>query len=273
MMSQATRALPLTMGFLPPALRQARRPHRVLERHWFVGKSGFIWVLIGGFFEPFFYLISTRLGFGSLISEIEVNGDFVSYVEFVAPALLAASAMNGAMYETMNVFFRLTFEQTYAAMLQTPMTTGDVVVGDTLWATIRGALYAAGFLIVMLVMGMTSSWWAVLLIPAAVMIALAFGAIGMVVATFLRSVEDFEYVPTLSLPLFLFSATFFPPSTYGSFSWLLQFSPLYHGVALMRGLNLGQVSWSMLGHVAVLLGIAIVGTVVSARRIERNLLS
>jgi len=267
------RAFPLTTGFLPPALRQARRPHRVLERHWIVGKGGFIWVLIGGFFEPFFYLISTRLGFGALISDIEVKGQLVSYVEFVAPALLAASAMNGAMYETMNVFFRMNFEHTYASMLATPMTTGDVVIGDTLWATIRGGLYAVGFLGVMVIMGMTASWWGLLLIPAAIVIAIAFGAVGMMVATFLRSVEDFEYVPTLSLPLFLFSATFFPASTYGSLSWLLQFSPLYHGVALMRGLNLGQLSVSMIWNVAVLLAIAAICTIVSSRRIERTLLS
>lgn len=266
-------ALPLTTGFLPVALRQARRPHRVLEHHWIVGKSGFIWVLIGGFFEPFFYLISTRLGFGSLVADIDVKGQVVPYVEFVAPALLAASAMNGAMYETMNVFFRLTFENTYAAMLATPMTSGDVVVGDTLWATIRGGLYSVGFLGVMVGMGLTSSWWSLMLIPASLVVAVAFAALGMMIATFMRSIEDFEYVPTLSLPLFLFSATFFPPATYGSFSWLLNFSPLYHGVALMRGLNLGQLSWSMLGHLAVLAAIAVLCTIVSARRIERTLLS
>lgn len=267
------RAFPLTAGFLPPALRQARRPQRVLEHHWIVGKSGFVWVLIGGFFEPFFYLISTKLGFGSLISDIDVNGQTVNYVAFVAPALLAASAMNGAMYETMNVFFRLTFEKTYSAMLATPMTTGDVVVGDSMWATIRGTMYALGFLAVMLATGITLSWWALLVFPVALVISAAFAAIGMTVATFMRAIEDFEYVPTLSLPLFLFSATFFPPSAYGSLSWLLHLSPLYHGVAVMRGLCLGQPSWGMFGHVAVLASIAVIGTVVSARRIERTLLS
>ncbi len=267
-----TRVLPLTSGFIPASLRHARRPHRVLERHWFVGRGGFIWVLLGGFFEPFFYLVSTQLGFGSLINDIDVGGQTVRYVEFVAPALLAASAMNGAMYETMNVFFRINFDKTYVAMLSTPMSTGDVVVGDTLWATIRGGLYSFGFIAVMAALGMTSSWWGLLMFPAALLIAVAFGAIGMVVATYLRSVEDFEYVPTAMLPLFLFSATFFPVSTYGDWAWVLNFSPLYHGVALMRDLNLGLMSWGMLVHVAVLLALAIVGTVVAARRVERALL-
>lgn len=265
--------LPMTARMLPPALRQASRPHRILERHWFVGRTGFLWILIGGFFEPFFYLISTQLGFGSLIGAVEVNGELVRYVEFVAPALLAASAMNGAMYETMNVFFRMNFDRVYAAMLATPMTIGDVVIGDILWAMIRGGIYSFGFLGVMVAMGMTSSWWAILLLPASLLIALAFGSIGMVIATFIRSIEDFEYVPTAMLPLFLFSATFFPASSYGSLSWILNFSPLYHGVALARGLNLGQPTWAMLGHCAVLVAVTVVGVIVSARRIERSLLS
>lgn len=276
--SDVAAALPITNGLLggrlvPTSLRGARRPHRILERHWFVGRSGFIWILLGGFFEPFFYLISTQLGFGSLIDDIEVGGQTVPYVEFVAPALLAASAMNGAMYETMNVFFRINFDKTYAAMLSTPMTTGDVVIGDTLWATIRGGLYSFGFIGVMVALGMTSSWWAVLLLPASLLVALAFGSVGMTIATYLRSVEDFEYVPTIMLPLFLFSATFFPASTYGDLDWVLLFSPLYHGVALLRGLNVGDPSWAMLGHAVVLLGVAAAGTTIAGRRIERALLS
>lgn len=237
------------------------------------GKHGFIWIVIGGFFEPFFYLISTKLGFGALIADVDVNGRTVSYVEFVAPALLAASAMNGAMYETMNVFFRLTFDKTYSAMLSTPMSIGDVVVGDTLWATFRGVIYTVAFLGVMVVMGLTSSWWALLAVPVAIMVALAFAALGMLTATFIRAIEDFEYVPTVTLPIFLFSASFFPASAYGNLSWLLHLSPLYHGVEPIRRLCLGQPSWSILAHVGVLAVIAVAATIMAAQRIERTLLN
>ncbi len=271
--TNAQRAFPLTAMLLPPALRQAHRPFRILERHWFVGKTSFIWIILGGFFEPFFFLISTDLGFGGLIDDIEVGGTLVPYVEFVAPALLAASAMNGAMYETMNVFFRINFDKTYESMLATPVTVGDVVIGDVLWATLRGAIYSVAFMAVMVAMGMTSSWWGVLMLPGSIVIALAFGGVGLTAATMLRSIEDFEYVPTASLPLFLFSATFFPVSAYGDLGWIVNLSPLYHGVALLRALNLGQLSWGLLGHVAVLLAIAVVGVSVAARRIERTLLT
>ncbi len=263
---------PITAGLIPPSLRDARRPHRVLERHWFVSRSGFFWILLGGFFEPFFYLVSTQLGFGSLIDDVEVGGELVSYVHFVAPALLAASAMNGAMYETMNVFFRMTFDKTYSSMLATPMTAGDVVLGDVFWATIRGGLYSAAFLVVMAVLGMTSSWWGLLLLPASLLVSFAFAGVGMAIATFIRSIEDFEYVPTAMLPMFLFSATFFPASSYGRFEWVLNFSPLYHGVALLRALNLGQFPPSIFTHVVVLFALAGLSIVLSAHRIERALL-
>ncbi len=268
---------PLTAGLarilVPPTLRSTRRPQRVLERHWFVSRGGFFWILLGGFFEPFFYLISTQLGFGSLVADVEVGGETVSYVAFVAPGLLAASAMNGPMFETMNVYFRMTFDGVYKAMLSTPMSTGDVVVGDTFWATIRGGIYSAMFVGAMAIMGMISSWWGLLLFPVSLLISFSFAGVGMAIATLVRAVEDFEYVPTFMLPLFLFSATFFPASSYGRFEWLLNLSPLYHGVALLRAVNLGQFSWSLAINVVVLVALAVFSTGLAARRIERALLS
>ncbi len=263
----------LVGALIPQTLRLTRRPQRVLERHWFVSRGGFFWILLGGFFEPFFYLISTQLGFGALVNDVEVAGRLVPYVQFVAPGLLAASAMNGPMFETMNVFFRINFDGVYNAMLATPLSAGDVVVGDTFWATLRGGIYSALFVVAMVIMGMTSSWWGLLLLPVSLLISFAFAGVGMAIATFIRSVEDFEYVPTVMLPMFLFSATFFPASSYGRFEWLLNLSPLYHGVALLRAVNLGEFSWSLLVNVGVLLALAVFSTGLAARRIERTILS
>lgn len=253
--------------------RQLHRPQRVLERHWVVARSGFIWVLLGGFFEPFFYLISTDLGFGSVVDDVSVGSQVVPYAHFVAPALMAVSAMNGALYETMNVFFRINYDRSYAAMLATPVTPADVVVGDVSWSALRGLIYALVFYGIMALMGMTSSWWGLLMVPVAGLIAVAFGSVGMVVATYMRSIADFDYVPTAMLPLFLFSATFFPVDQYGRFAWLLALSPLYHGVAVLRDLNLGELSWSMLGHLAVLVVLAGVCFVWATKRLQKALLS
>ena len=98
-------------------------------------------------------------------------------------------------------------------------------------------------------MGMVGSPLVVLTLPVCLLIGFAFAAIGMALTTYIRSWADLEYVTAATLPLFLFSATFYPVSSYGEWGWVLQLSPLYHGVALCRSLNLGHLEWSMLGHV------------------------
>ncbi|MEZ5297827.1 MAG: ABC transporter permease [Ilumatobacteraceae bacterium] len=260
------------LRIIPPQIRHARRPQRMLERQWVINRSGGWQIFVTGFFEPLFYLLSIRVGFGALVGDVDDGGTLVPYAEFVAPALMAASAMNGAVYEsTMNIFFKLKYERLYDAVLATPMTSGDVALGEILNATIR-AVYSVAFLATMGALDMTGSWWSLAMVPVAVLIAFSFSAIGMAATTYMRSWSDFEYVPSIMLPMFLFSATFYPLSSYGDWAWIVQLSPLYHGVATMRGLNTGDLSWSMLAHVGVLVALAVAGLTLTARRIERLLL-
>jgi lipooligosaccharide transport system permease protein len=104
------------------------------------------------------------------------------------------------------------------------------------------------------------------------LIGFAFAALGMAYTTTMRTWSDLEYVNVVTLPLMLFSATFYPVSSYGEWGWVVQLSPLYHGVVVVRGCNLGQLEWSMLGNLAVLVVLALVGLVITARRIEGLLL-
>jgi lipooligosaccharide transport system permease protein len=262
----------LPLRILPFELTQARRPHRLIERQWMINRAGGWHILVTGFFEPLFYLLSIRIGFGALVGDVEDGGQIVPYAEFVAPALLAASAMNGAMYEsTMNIFFKLKFEHVYDAALATPLTAGDVALGEIGNATTRGGLYSAAFLFTMWALGMTGSVWAIGMLPVGILISFAFSAVGMAGSTYLRGLADFEYVPSIMLPMFLFSATFYPLSSYGDWQWIVQFSPLYHGVAMCRSLNVGEWSWAFLGHLAVLVGMVVIGVSITTRRI-RNLL-
>lgn len=263
----------LPLRIIPAPVLQARRPHRLLERHFVINRSGGWMIVLSGFFEPLFYLLSIRIGFGSLVGDVDDGGRIIGYAEFVAPALMAASAMNGAVFEsTMNVFFQLKYDKVYDAALATPLTSGDVALGEILYATFRGTLYSAAFLVTLVALGMAQSPWVVLALPACVLIAIAFSAVGMAATTYMRTWADFEYVPSLTLPLFLFSATFYPVASYGDWSWLVQLSPLYHGVALVRGASFGDLSWAHVGHVGVLVAMAVVGLSVTARRIERLLL-
>lgn len=247
----------------------------MVERNITAFRRGWI-ALVTGFAEPVFYLFSLGIGIGALVHTVTTDsGRVVSYVQFVAPALLATSAMNGAVFDsTFNVFFKLKYARLYDAVLATPMGPRDIAVGEISWSLIRGGMYSALFLLVALVAGAVTSWWAVLALPAAVFIGFAFAAVGMFATTFMRSWVDFDYVTLAIQPMFLFSATFFPLSTYpDALRWVVECTPLYHGVALERALLLGDVGWGVLGHVLYLLVLGGLGVVGAARRLERLLLS
>jgi lipooligosaccharide transport system permease protein len=247
----------------------SRRSARLVERNVLVYRHTWM-IVFSGFFEPVFYLFSVGVGIGHLVGEI--NG--VPYRAFVAPALMASSAMNGAALEsTMNIFHKLKYAKLYDAVLATPLDVGDVALGEISWCLIRGALYGSGFMVVMTAMGLIDSWWGVLALPAALLIAFAFASTGMAATAYARTWSDFEIVQLVLVPLFLFSATFFPLSTYAApMRIVVQCTPLYHGVALIRSLTTGDVSVGLLWHVAYLTTMGVIGLMITARRLERLLL-
>ena len=173
--------------------------------------------MFSGFFEPVLYLLSLSVGVARLVGDVEgPGGTSISYVSFVAPALLAASAMNGAFFEsTYQLFQKLLDGKTYQGMLATPVTVGDMAAGEVLWAIFRGLIYSAGFLVMALALGAIESWWAVLALPGALLICGTFVAAGQVLtSTFMKTPNDMDLVGLVTQPLFLCSATFFPLSTY-----------------------------------------------------------
>lgn len=265
-------ATTLVLRVVPPIFRDARRPQRMVERSLVVYRR--LWLmLVSGFFEPLFYLLSIRIGFGKLIGDVQYAGRSIDYAQFVAPALMASSAMNGAVYDsTMNIFFKLKHARLYDAVLATPMNASDVALGEIAWAVIRGSLYSFAFMLCMVGLGMTSTPWVLLALPSCWLMGFAFASIGMAATTYMRSWADFDWVQTAIMPMFLFSCTFYPLSSYGDWGWIMQISPLYHGVALVRGASLGVASWGMIGHVVVLLAMASIGLGIAARRVETLLL-
>lgn len=233
------------------------------------------WIaLVTGFFEPVFYLFSLGVGIGALVGDVLTPVGRVPYAQFVAPALLAAAAMNGAVFDaTFNLFFKLRYARTYEAILATPVGPRDVAAGETLWSLARGGLYVVGFFLVAAAMGLVASPWGLLAVPAALLVSFAFCTVGMAATSFMRDFRDFDYVELAILPLFLLSATFYPLATYPEqLQLLVRLSPLYQGVALERGLMLGDLSWALLGHAAVLVALGMVGLAVVGRRIEALLL-
>ena len=272
----------MTLRMLPPAGRLARLRRaggdgasvRLIERHARVYRHAWL-VFFSGFFEPLFYLLSVGLGLGVLIGKVPgPGGQPVPYREFVAPGLMAVSSMNGAMYDsTFNVFFRLKYAKLYDAILATPIRPTQVALGEIGWALIRGSIYAVAFTLVMLALGLVHSAWAVLDVPVAVLIGFGFAALGMTGTTYMKSWQDFDYVLLASMPLFLFSATFYPLSVYPRpLQVVIECTPLYQGVVLLRDLTLGVVGPDLLWRAGYLAALGLAGLWASGRRIAKLLL-
>jgi len=234
-----------------------------------------MWIIIlSGFFEPLFYLLALGFGLGAYVGDVVEGGVAVSYAAFVAPGLLAASAMNGAFYDATNIFWKLRYQKLYDAVLATPLGPKDIAVGETAWALFRGLVYAVGFFTIMVVLGLVESWWALLALPATLFVGFAFAGAGIAAVTFMRSWQDFDVLNLAMLPMFLFSATFFPLAVYPEWlQWVVQATPLYHAVSLVRALTTGAVGTGQLVDVAYLAALGLAGMWLAARRIERLLLT
>jgi lipooligosaccharide transport system permease protein len=246
----------------------------LLLRNYIAYRSAW-WVFLSGFLEPVFYLFSIGIGVGQLVSGFEFHGETIPYAEFVAPGMLAASAMNGSLLDsTYNFFFKLKYDKLFDQMLATPLTTTDVARGELAWSLLRGGVYALAFLLVMVGMGLVQSWWAVLAVPAALLIGFAFGGACMALTTYMRSWQDFDYVTLGTLPLFLFSATFFPITAFPTWlQWVVELTPLYRGVVLVRELTTGVLTWGSAFSVVYLVAMGLAGLVVVGRRLDRLLLT
>jgi lipooligosaccharide transport system permease protein len=261
-------------AFLARALdRPGGRGLLLFERNLLSYKS--MWpIIVSGFFEPLFFLLSLGYGLGGYVGEVVIDGVRMEYSVFVAPGLLAASAMNGAFYDATNIFWKMRYQKLYDSILSTPLGPKDVAAGETVWALFRGLIYAVGFFIVILALGLVESWWALLALPATVFVGFAFAGAGIAAVTYMRSWQDFDILNLAILPMFLFSATFFPLSAYPD--WLetvIQATPLYHGVDLLRALTTGAVGTGQLANVAYLAALGVVGTWIASRRIEKLLLT
>lgn len=221
--------------------------------------------VVSGVATPLMFLLAIGVGLGSMIDE-QGRGDLGaagSYLEFVGPGLLAAAAMmSGAAESLWPTLGALKWEGTYKAVLSTPLTAAELATGHLLWIGCRVTVGATLYTIVLALAGIPSSPWAVLAVPAAVLTGLSFAA---PLSAFSASQETDEVFPMINrvaiIPLFLFSGAFFPidqlPAVLGA---LARVTPLYHGVALCRGLMLGSIDpLGALGHVAFLLACIALG--------------
>jgi len=246
------------------------RSRAIMERAYIAFKSSTWMIVISGFVEPVLFLLSFGYGLKDLVGDITVAGQPIGYVAFIAPALLATSAMNGAIYDsTMNVYFKLKHDRIYHGMLATSLGPMDVALGEIGWALLRGLSYAIGFMAIVAPLGLIPSAWGILAIPAAVLIAFGFASFGMAVTSYMKSWQQLEIVNVVLLPMFLFSGSFYPLSVFPE--WLqtvIRLFPLAHAIDLVRGLTLGNISWALVGHAMYFVVMIVVGLFFTTKRLN-----
>lgn len=243
----------------------------VISRGLLATRSTNVFVVLSGFFEPVFYLLSMGIGLGALVGTVTTTtGEEVSYAAFIAPALLAVSAMNGAVYDsTWNVFFKMNYSKLYQGMLSTSLGPLDVAFGEILLALMRGGVYATGFMIVMQALGLNLAWTAILALPAVLLIAFGFASLGMAITSYMKTFQHMDWIAFVMLPMFMFSATFYPITVYPEgIQLVVQALPLWHGVELVRGLTTGALSLAMWGHVVYFVVMITIGLVFTTKRLK-----
>jgi len=252
---------------------------RVVERNWFVYRRTWRGSLFITFVSPVLFLGALGFGLGGLVdrSAGASGGAFgaISYAVFLAPGLLAAQAMQTAAFESsFPTLAKIHWRRTYSAMLATPLTVRDLLVGDLAWTALRLAMVGAAFLAVMAVLGLISSPLAILALPITVLTGLAFASLIVAFAATQKGGNGFSYLFRFVItPLFLFSGTFFPIEQLPPPAQVIAYlTPLYHGTALTRGLILGPIDpLAGLGHAAVLLVYASIGLALADRLLRRRL--
>lgn len=248
----------------------AGRPQVLLERGWLAFKSSNWIPVVTGFVEPVLFLLAFGYGMGNLVGDVSTGSTTIDYTLFIAPGLLANSAMNGAIYDsTWNVFWKLNESKLYKTMLSTPLGPMDIALGEICWALIRGLVYSVGFLTVVTVLGITPSFWALLAIPAASLVAFGFASFGMAITSYFKTYQQMGFINIILLPMTLFSGSLYPISVYPD--WLekiIMALPLWHGIELVRTFWFGNITSDVLVHIAYFVVMIMIGLFVTSRRLR-----
>jgi lipooligosaccharide transport system permease protein len=251
----------------PPILRVVEREARVFRKLW----RGSVFTSL---LAPLLFLGAMGVGLGGLVDERNADVAGVTYLEFVAPGLLVASAMQatagGSLWPVLGGFKWL---RTYHGVVATPVPPQALYGGLIVWLSIRTAISATAFLVVATLLGAIPSWWGVLALPVAMLCAAAFAApLAAFTATQDTDVAFPLVIRMVVMPLFLFSGTFFPTEQLpDGLRPLIALSPLYHAAELSRAATTGHLGWASLGHAVVLGGCIAAGAWWGRRTFQRRL--
>lgn len=243
----------------------------ITRRNWVIYRKDFIANVSPTVSDPLFIMLSLGVGLGYFVNQVDGR----SYLQYLAPGLAVSTALFTAFFETSYGFFvRLEFENIFIAMLTTPIGPREVIFGEFLWVTAKGAMMFTIISILLGIFGLASFKLLILTPVIGALVALPCGAIGLLATSFVRNINQFQSVYSFMIsPLFFFSGIFFPVEQMPTaLAWVAKSLPLYHGVRLAQ-----MVFWQeatvaeVLLHVAVLIGFSLVFCYWSYRRIRRKL--
>jgi lipooligosaccharide transport system permease protein len=246
------------------------RARHIWYRDWKVFKKFAITNILPYFAEPLLFILALGYGLGLFVGEI--GG--VSYAEFLAPGILASSAMFAASYEcTYSTFVRMIFQQTFEAVLCTPVSIEDIVLGEVAWGATKSFISGVCIFIVIWGLGLVRPGSALIIIPVVTLVGLMFASLSIFFTSIVPSMDAFNYYFTLLLsPMFLLSGVFFPigqlPSFVQSLVWLL---PLTHAVNVIRPAAMGQYSASFTFDILWMAAFTLVFYTIAAVLMKRRL--
>jgi lipooligosaccharide transport system permease protein len=239
------------MTAMVATLRAVRPSARIAGRVWTRDVRNFskLWrgALLPTFLDPLFYLFAMGFGLGTYLATIQG----IPYKNFIAPGLIASSAMWAAAFETTyNIYIKMNENRLYDALIATPIEVPDLVTGEVAWAGTRSLIYGSSFLVVIAAFGLVDSWWALAIPVFLVLGGVCFAVIGVAFTALIPKIDLYSYFFTLFItPMFLFAGIFFPltklPDALEVVAW---FTPLYHLVNLMRELSTGPAFWAVVGN-------------------------
>jgi len=258
-----------------PRARISRRFIRIWQRNLTVYRKSWKISFIPPFLEPLFYLLAFGIGLSGLVGKVRFEGSEISYVAFIAPALIAISIMYNSFFETTyNSYVRMYYQKTFDAMMATPLSLEEIITGEIVWGATKSLIASVIMLGVISLFGLLSYPECLLILPLAFLGGMAFGSIGMVFTGMVSNIEMFNLpVFLLITPMFLFSGTFFPLENLPTSAQDLALAlPLTHLANLARSFSSGRIHLSLLWEVGYLLLFSLIFFLLALRKMRKRLI-
>ena len=248
---------------------------RVWQRNWFVYIKTWKINFLPPLLEPIFYLLAFGAGLGYLVGPIPYGNRIIGYTAFIAPGILAINIMQNAFFETTYAsYVRMYYQKTFDAIMATPLTVEEIILGEIFWGASRSLMATALMMVILSFFGLLSFPSALVILPAALLGGLAFGSVGMCFTALMPNIEAFNLPVFLFItPMFLFSGTFFPleplPLWAKVLAWIF---PLTHVVELTRALALNTLFSANLWNLLYLLIFCLIALPLSLHLMVRRLI-